>query len=243
MPSFSSQSGYDVRFEWGEHGLQALAGEPTAFAIVDVLSFSTCVALACARGAAILPYPWKAADAAAYAAERGALLAGARGAPGALTLSPRSLASVAAGTRLVLPSPNGSELSFAAARLGQVFAGSLRNAASVAARLAALPGPVAVIAAGERWPDGSLRPALEDLLGAGAIIARLHGTVSPEAALAQAAFERAAGALERTLFDCASGRELVERGFPRDVALAAELDTSPVAPRLAADAFSAEPAP
>ena len=243
MPAFSSQSGYDVRLEWGERGLQALAAEAKVFAIVDVLSFSTCVALACARGAEVLPYPWKDGGAAAYAAARGAALAGARGSPGALTLSPASLAEIPAGMRLVLPSPNGSELSFAAARLGAVFAGSLRNAARVAERLAAGPRPVAVIAAGERWPDGSLRPALEDLVGAGAIVARLHGKVSPEAALARAAFERVAGALERTLFDCASGRELVERGFPRDVALAAELDASPVAPRLAGDAFAAEPAP
>jgi 2-phosphosulfolactate phosphatase len=239
MPAFSSQSGYDVRFEWGERGLRALAAEARLFAIVDVLCFSTCVALACARGAEVLPYPWKDGGAAAWAAARGATVAGARGAPGALTLSPESLATVAAGTRLVLPSPNGSELSFAAARLGQVFAGSLRNAASVATRLAALPGPVAVIAAGERWPDDSLRPAVEDLVGAGAIVARLHGKLSPEAALARAAFERVASALEPTLFDCASGRELVERGFPNDVALAAELDASPVAPRLEGEAFAA----
>jgi 2-phosphosulfolactate phosphatase len=157
-----------------------------------------------------------------------------------LTLSPESLAAVAAGTRLVLPSPNGSELSFAAARLGQVFAGSLRNAACVAARLTGLPGPIAVIAAGERWPDGSLRPAVEDLIGAGAIVAKLRGKLSPEAALARAAFERVEKALERTLLDCASGRELVERGFPNDVALAAELDASPVAPKLEGDAFAAE---
>lgn len=32
---------------------------------------------------------------------------------------------------------------------------------------------VAVIPAGERWADGSLRPAIEDLLGAGAFIREL----------------------------------------------------------------------
>jgi 2-phosphosulfolactate phosphatase len=238
MAEFTSQSGFDVRFEWGERGVRALAGHARVFVIVDVLSFTTCVSVACARGATVFPYLWKDERVAEFAAARGAQVAGPRWRKEGYSLSPESLLRAPAGERIVLPSPNGSELSFLAAEHGEVFAGSLRNASAVAARVGARSGPVAVIAAGERWKDDeTLRPAAEDLIGAGAIIARLHGTVSPEAALARAAYESAAPELARALRQCASGVELAERGFEKDVELAAELDASPAAPLLRAGAF------
>jgi 2-phosphosulfolactate phosphatase len=43
--------------------------------------------------------------------------------------------------------------------------------------------------------------------------------------------------LVSVLADCASGRELCERGFSDDVALAAELDVSACVPRLVAGAY------
>ncbi|WP_019070735.1 2-phosphosulfolactate phosphatase [Streptomyces hokutonensis] len=90
---------------------------------------------------------------------------------------------------------------------------------------------MAVIAAGEQWPDGSLRPALEDLLGAGALICDLHaqgaGPMSVEAAAAKAAYEGTAD-LRRVVAGCASGRELAATGFVEDVAIATEEDVSTV---------------
>jgi 2-phosphosulfolactate phosphatase len=244
MAAFTSQSPYDVRFEWGERGVRALAGHVKRFVIVDVLSFTTCVAVACARGATVFPCLWRDERVTGFAAERRALVAGSRWSSADYSLSPASLAEIPADTRLVLPSPNGSHLSFLAAESGEVFAGALRNARAVAARVRALGGPVAVIAAGERWrDDASLRPAAEDLIGAGAIIAQLHGTVSPEAALARAAYQSAARSLGQVLRDCASGVELAARGFARDVELAAELDASPVAPVLRDGAFRHEREP
>ena len=94
-----------------------------------------------------------------------------------------------------------------------------------------------VIPAGERWPDGTLRPAVEDWIGAGAVLAQLPGQPSPEAALAIAAFERAAGNSLEVLEQCSSGKELIGRGFSTDVALAAALDVSNTAPRLENGAF------
>jgi hypothetical protein len=103
------------------------------------------------------------------------------------------------------------------------MAGCLRNRSEVAQFASALGRPIAVVAAGERWPDGSLRPSIEDLLGAGAIISRLEGSRSPEAEVALAAFERSVDLIQR-LEQCASGRELASRGFLSDVSLAAEVD-------------------
>jgi 2-phosphosulfolactate phosphatase len=86
--------------------------------------------------------------------------------------------------------------------------------------------------AGERWPDGSLRPAFEDVVGAGAIIHHLAGTKSPESLLAEAAFLAMREDLHSALQACSSGKELIERGFEGDVTLAAELNVSSSVPVL-----------
>src|SRR5262245_59762044 len=164
-------------------------GHVKTIAIVDVLSFTTCVSVACARRARVFPVPWRDERILAFAAERGALVAGPRGDTQAYTLSPASLATLPADARVVLPSPNGSHLSHLAAQSGAVFAGSLRNVSALAERLRDALRPIAVIAAGERWPDDRLRPCVEDLVGAGALIAHLHGSASTEAQLARAAWE------------------------------------------------------
>jgi 2-phosphosulfolactate phosphatase len=93
-----------------------------------------------------------------------------------------------------------------------------------------------VIAAGERWPDGQLRPAVEDLLGAGALIQALGGGVlrSPEAETARACFASSAAPAD-LIQACASGVELIQRGFADDVAIATELNVSDTVPVLAPD--------
>ena len=89
-----------------------------------------------------------------------------------------------------------------------------------------------------RWgDDASLRPAVEDLWGAGAVVAayvaaRPATRVSPEAEAAHTASEAVRGDSVAQLRGCASGIELVEKGFGADVAIAAELDASSVVPVL-----------
>ena len=227
---FASQSDYPVRFEWGLDGVMQVANGGGVAIVVDVLSFSTCVDIACARGAQVLPYRFKDAGAEAFAQANGAVLASRRGSEG-LSLSPKSLLGIEPGTKLVLPSPNGSTLSLACTT-PVVIAGCLRNAASVAAFAARQTGPITLIAAGERWEDGSLRPASEDLIGAGAIIHAIAAEKSPEATIAEAAFVGVRERLLQVVKACASGIELISKGFPEDVNLAAQLNASECVPVL-----------
>ncbi len=229
-----AQAEFDVRFEWGLTGMRAVGGGANAIVIVDVLTFTTAVDVAAGQGAAVFPFPWMRPAAAHYAAALGAVAAAKRGA--GYSLSPASLREIPAGTRLVLPSPNGATLAFGIEH-GAVLAGCLRNASAVAAAAAGIGPRVAVIAAGEGWMDGGLRPCFEDLVGAGAAIAGLAGRKSPEACAAEAAFRAARSELGALLRLCGSGKELIERGFPEDVEMAAELDASGHAPRLMDGAF------
>jgi 2-phosphosulfolactate phosphatase len=230
----------EAHCEWGPNGIASLRGRAGVFVIVDVLSFSTCVDIATGRGAQILPFPLgDHAAAEERAREVGALVATHRMGPGPYSLSPATLQTIPAGTRLVLPSPNGSKLSVLAAQGGAaVFAGGLRNASAVAKAARATGGDIAVIPAGERWEsDDSLRPAIEDLIGAGAILEALDLSLSPEARVARDAFRAAKDDLASIVGGSMSGRELIDRGYPQDVALAVQYDVSITAPRLCDGAY------
>ncbi|HTO91984.1 MAG TPA: 2-phosphosulfolactate phosphatase [Candidatus Sulfotelmatobacter sp.] len=234
-----AQELWPIRCEWGLAGLDAVGGDADVVIVVDVLSFSTCVDVAVSRGAEILPVAWKDERAAEFARERSAALAGPRGQAG-FSLSPASFLSVEPGARVALPSPNGATLSARRASAGGVvLCGCLRNAAAVAGAARRLGRTIAVIPAGERWEDGSLRPALEDGLGAGAILAGLGEELSPEARAAREAFAALESRLAEMLEHCASGRELISRGFESDVRLAAELNVSRAVPLLQRGAYHA----
>ena len=100
---------------------------------------------------------------------------------------------------------------------------------------------VGIIASGERWGDGGLRPAYEDLVGAGAIIDGLPmGGWSPEAQVAGSAFRSARDHLQDSLMNCASGRELVALGYARDVQIASELNVSGTVPVFQSGAYAAD---
>jgi 2-phosphosulfolactate phosphatase len=240
------QDGYGVRFAWGAAGAALAGARGGVLVVIDVLSFTTAVSVAAERGIAVYPAA-PGESAVRLARDVGAELAVGRSEvtdAHPWSLSPAALRAARAPARLVLASPNGGAI--AAAAEGVVVAGCLRNASAVAAwacrRSGSPDDPVTVIAAGERRPDGSLRPALEDLLGAGAVLAALaqHGAFaeSPEAARARAAYEHEPPeALPDAVRRCASGVELAEEGFGEDVEVAVELGAGTVVPVLSEGAF------
>lgn len=226
-----AQDGFSVRFDWGPAGAEALVAGVDVLVIVDVLSFTTAVEVAVGRSARVYPYRYRDNSAQTFARSIGAELAVDRqrvSVQQPYSLSPVSLSAIPAGTNLVLPSPNGSTISVLAATFGRpVLAGCLRNAAATSAAACARGDVIGVIASGERWRDGSLRPAYEDLVGAGAIIDRLPvGSRSPEARAAVSAFRATRGHLHDYLKDCASGRELAALGYAADVQIASEFNVS-----------------
>ena len=103
------QSEFDIRCEWGQHGVQHLAPISDAVIIVDVLSFSTAVVVAVGCGATVYPYGERDGSEVRYAKSLEAVLAGPRG-KAEYSLSPTSLTNIPSGTRLVLPSLNGATL-------------------------------------------------------------------------------------------------------------------------------------
>ncbi|HLV79616.1 MAG TPA: 2-phosphosulfolactate phosphatase [Chthonomonadaceae bacterium] len=229
-----SQAPYRCRLDWGRRGCRAAAARGEVLVVVDTLSFSTAVATAIDRGGRI--YPCAPEEDAADLAARvsGVAAVGRRDVPdhGRFSLSPQTYLDMEPGTRVALASPNGGLCSRYGRGAPYLFIGALVNARAVAravSRVLASSGLcVTVLACGERWrapsEDGALRMAVEDYLGAGAILSCLEFSQSPEARVCAGAFRQAAPDLEEILRECGSGRELQAKGFEEDVLHAARLN-------------------
>jgi 2-phosphosulfolactate phosphatase len=178
---------YQVRFEWGIAGLQALAGHSDVLVLADALPS---VPLGSAEGR---------------------------------TEPPTSLAS------------------------HRVIHATFRNRKAVADWVVKQQEEkgdrfsVAVIGVGEVRADGSLRPAVEDLLAAGAVIDALSDAgidhCSPEAGAASAAFVGMKRTLKHVLSGSESGQALHGASQTRLVHEAAVLDDSAEVPEITEFAF------
>lgn len=217
--TYFDQSTYQVRLDWGVAGLGRLAPADIVV-VVDVLRFSSRVTrLLEANAGARVPL-----DGSAHA------------------LSVNGAAVAHAATSVTAPD-GGAPV---------ILLGCLRNARAVANACLEIQNQrgrrtsVTIIPAGEiARVSGSitLRFAVEDQLGAGAIVAALSelGTdhTSPDAA---AACESALGlrsAMKHLVTASGSGVELVGRGEKDDVVAAASLDVTDIVPVLRDRAFVA----
>ncbi|QIR35792.1 hypothetical protein HCG51_02835 [Tolypothrix sp. PCC 7910] len=230
------QAEFNLRCEWGVQGVVKLAPISDVIIIVDVLSFSTATEIATNNGAIIYPYQWRDDSAIDYAKSVKAELSKGRMSQAGYSLSPASLTKISAGTRLVIPSPNGSTLTLLTGNTPTI-AGCLRNCAAVAKFAQKYGTKISVIPAGEKWEDGTLRPAWEDLMGAGAILSVLDGSLSPEAETAVTTFAAFKHDLLGYFKKCSSGKELIAKDYELDVELAAALNVSECVPLLIDNAY------
>lgn len=139
-------------------------------------------------------------------------------------------------------SRNGAAVAAAAAGTGAtVLVGGIRNASAVAQAVQQTQEQrqsrtsIALIAAGEMDADGRLRFAVEDQLGAGAIVAALTDLgidhTAPDAAVAAESFRALRPALRHLLTASGSGRELAA-GVPAT----ARMQAAGIVPSTTADA-------
>lgn len=169
-----------------------------------------------------------------------------------LGLSARALAAAEAGAPLDAVGDAAAALVRASAATGaHVVVGGLRNAAAVAAHVLEVQRTrgertsISIVAAG--YPDGTdaegLRFAVDDLLGAGAVVAALGDLgidhASPDAAVAGEGFRALGGAVRHLLTASGTGRRLAADGRRDEVLAAAARDAASVVPVLRDGAFVA----
>ncbi|ALJ18975.1 2-phosphosulfolactate phosphatase [Microbacterium sp. No. 7] len=235
--AFFDQASYQVRFEWGVAGLDRLAPADVVV-VVDVLGLSTDAVGRVAAGDEVAPGALALADAAGDAVGAAGVAAAAR------------IAARAAGTgaTVLLGCLRNASATAAAVLAEQSRRGARTSVAVIAAGDPASADPAsgdpgsAGLAVTGMAPSGSalahapLRFAVEDLLGAGAVIDGLTALgidhTSPEAAAASEAFRGLRGAVRHLLTASGSGRERADGGFRAEVESAASLDATPVVPVL-----------
>ena len=216
-----------INLEWGVKGLKKFKPVSDVIIIIDVLSFSTCVDIVLNKSAFIYPYKYMDDTTILYSMQVGAELASTQRSKNNYSLSPGSLLNIKSGSKLVLPSPNGSELSFLSGSAGIItLTACLRNCRAVAEYAMELGKNITLIPAGEKWEDGSIRFAIEDILGAGAVISFLDGNFSAEALFAKDLYNTLKSDVCGILSECVSGKELIEKEFETDVRLACETNVS-----------------
>jgi 2-phosphosulfolactate phosphatase len=245
------QHPFHCKLDWGQRGALRAVQRGDILVVVDTLSFSTAVATAVNYGGFVCPCP-EGEDPVKLARRIGGEAAVRRAdvpQKGHFSLSPLTYVNLSPGTRIVLSSPNGATCSHCSRQVPYLFIGALLNARAVASAVSnVLNGMdssacMTVIACGERestLPENNpIRFAVEDYLGAGAILSYLGFEKSPEARVCQSAFADNKKNMRNILWECESGRELRAEGFGKDVEFASQLNLYDSVPVMRNGFFSA----
>ncbi|WP_274651341.1 2-phosphosulfolactate phosphatase [Paenibacillus humicola] len=215
-----------------------------------MLSFSSTVVTAVDCGAILYPYPPPIDEQVkAFAKEMDAQIVWGRAEAarfGGHSLSPLSFTASDKRRKFVVCSLNGAACVRLASSVPALLIGCLLNAAAAAEAanrlMEKLHTPITVVPCGEKWtnvadPGETFRPAIEDFLGAGAILSRLNGSKSPEAEVCIGAYRSLKDLIGELVWDSASGRELRERGYGQDVKHSIRTDASSAVPILERNRF------
>ncbi len=220
-------------FDWGPAGASRAAQRGDLVVLVDTLSFSTCAAIANMRQAYIYPCADRQEADRIKKSHGGEIAVGRKEVPyhGKFSLSPLTYADVDPGARIILPSPNGAVCSRCCSMAEFVMTGAFVNARALALAVNEILKHrvlnTTVIACGERVETDiadNIRWAIEDYLGAGAIISYLRTSKSIEAQLCESVFIRNHDRINVIMLECESGRELSNLGFRNDVIYSAQLN-------------------
>jgi 2-phosphosulfolactate phosphatase len=214
-------------------------GGPVTYVVIDILRASTTICTALANGAREV-IPFGTVDEARNARERdewhNALLCGEREAkklPGFdLGNSPTDYTpEVVGGRSLLFASTNGSVAMATAPAKATVLVGGLVNTTAVADKIAELDQTTVIACSGK---FGQF--ALEDAVGAGAIISKLWERaeglelVDDGAMAAQAIWDQYKEDPSVAMWQCRHGMYLIQMGFGSDLSLCSAVDSHSVVP-------------
>ncbi len=227
---------YQCHLEWGYAGIPPAVDRRDVLVIIDTLSFSTSVVTGVHNQGVIQPLPdLEDFDQHGLAADiEVAVHRHEVPDKGQFSLSPLTYDRDLTGQTIVLWSLNGGTCCLMDRNASAVIVGALVNATAVAGTIRLLINSgravgVTILACGEHYPDPkkareTLRFAIEDYLGTGAILAGLDIDKSPEAVVCERAYLQSKHDLTSLIWHSTSGRELRDMGFPDDVRFATRID-------------------
>lgn len=135
------------------------------------------------------------------------------------------------GKNIVLTTTNGTR-AIERIRCENLYAASFLNLSAVVRRLQSCER-ITVVCAGHRG-----RVALEDVLCAGAIVTMVRSQKKTDSAFIAESVWRSIRSIHETLSNCEHGKELIEKGFSKDVEFCSNIDLYHIVPVFRDGAFS-----